>query len=184
MHYSVDHSLIGEQVDVKLTSSAVTVMHGGEVAAAHPRPRGRKGQYSTNVEHMPENHAALDGPWSPERFASWAMRIGPETASAIGRVLASRAIVEQSFVSCRDTLGLSKTYAPALLERACAKLNAASALPSYTGLKNAILAIKSSDAEARAKGRPAGAAGSADLVDRAKSAGRLRGADACKRGGE
>ena len=115
MHYSVDHSLIGEQVDVKLTSSAVTVMHGGEVAAAHPRPRGRKGQYSTNVEHMPENHAALDGPWSPERFASWAMRIGPETASAIGRVLASRAIVEQSFVSCRDILGLSKTYAPALL---------------------------------------------------------------------
>lgn len=184
MHYSVDHSLIGEQVDVKLTSSAVTVMHGGEVAAAHPRLHGRKGQYSTNVEHMPENHAALDDPWSPERFASWAMRIGPETASAIDRVLASRAIVEQSFVSCRNILGLSKTYAPALLERACAKLNAASALPSYTGLKNAILAIKSSDAEARAKGRPVEAVGSADLVDRAKSAGRLRGADAYKRGGE
>ena len=172
MHYSVDHSLIGEQVDVKLTSSAVTVMHGGEVAAAHPRLHGRKGQYSTNVEHMPENHAALDDPWSPERFASWAMRIGPETASAIDRVLAS------------NILGLSKTYAPALLERACAKLNAASALPSYTGLKNSILAIKSSDAEARAKGRPVEAVGSADLVDRAKSAGRLRGADAYKRGGE
>ena len=64
------------------------------------------------------------------------------------------------------------------------KLNAASALPSYTGLKNAILAIKSSDAEERAKGRPVGAAGSGELVDRAKSAGRLRGADAYKRGGE
>ena len=92
--------------------------------------------------------------------------------------------VEQSFVSCRNILGLSKTYAPALLERACAKLNAASALPSYTGLKNAILAIKSSDAEERAKGRPVGAAGSGELVSRAKSAGRLRGADAYKRGGE
>ena len=77
-----------------------------------------------------------------------------------------------------------ETNAPALLERACAKLNAASALPSYTGLKNAILAIKSSDAEERAKGRPVGAAGSGELVDRAKSAGRLRGADAYKRGGE
>ncbi len=184
MHYSVDHSLIGEQVDVKLTSSSVAVMHGGAVVAVHPRLHGRKGQYSTNVEHMPENHAALDDPWSPERFASWARRVGPETASAIERVLASRAIVEQSFVSCRNILGLSKTYAPALLERACAKLNAASALPSYTGLKNAILAIKSSDAEERAKGRPVGAAGSGELVDRAKSAGRLRGADAYKRGGE
>ena len=62
---SVDHSLIGEQVDVKLTSSSVAVMHGGAVVAVHPRLHGRKGQYSTNVEHMPENHAALDDPWSP-----------------------------------------------------------------------------------------------------------------------
>lgn len=62
---SVDHSLIGEQVDVKLTSSSVTVMHGGAAVAVHPRLHGRKGQYSTNVEHMPENHAALDDPWSP-----------------------------------------------------------------------------------------------------------------------
>ena len=65
-----------------------------------------------------------------------------------------------------------------------AKMNAASALPSYTGLKNAILAIKSADAEARANGRPVGTAGPGELVDRAKSAGRLRGADAYKRGGE
>lgn len=133
---------------------------------------------------MPENHAALDDPWSPERFASWARRVGPRTASAIERVLASRAIVEQSFVSCRNILGLSKTYAPALLERAAGLLNAASALPSWAnGLKNAILAIKSSDAEERAKGRPVGAAGPASR-HRAKSAGRLRGADAYKRGGE
>ncbi len=184
MHYSVDHSLIGEQVDVKLTSSSVAVMHGGATVAEHPRLRGRKGQYSTIVEHMPENHAALDNPWSPDRFTSWARRIGPETESAIGRVLASRPIVEQSFVSCRNILGLSKTYAPTLLERACAKMNAASALPSYTGLKNAILAMKAADAEARANGKPVSQAAQGGLVDRAKSAGRLRGADAYKRGGE
>ena len=184
MHYSVDHSLIGEQVDVKLTSSSVAVMHGGATVAEHPRLRGRKGQYSTIVEHMPENHAALDNHWSPDRFTSWARRIGPETESAIGRVLASRPIVEQSFVSCRNILGLSKTYAPTLLERACAKMNAASALPSYTGLKNAILAMKAADAEARANGKPVSQAAQGGLVDRAKSAGRLRGADAYKRGGE
>lgn len=184
MHYSVDHSLIGEQVDVKLTSSSVAVMHGGTVVAEHPRLHGRKGQYSTIAEHMPENHAALGNPWSSDRFTSWARRIGPETEVAIGRVLASRPIVEQSFVSCRNMLGLSKTYAPALLERACAKMNAASALPSYTGLKNAILAMKAADAEARANGRPVPQAAPGELVDRAKSAGRLRGADAYKRGGE
>ena len=183
MHYSVDHSLIGKQVDVKLTSSSVTVMHGGVVVAKHPRLRGRKGQYSTNAEHMPENHAAMDDPWSPGRFTSWARRIGTETEAAIDRVLASRAIVEQSFVSCRNILGLSKTYTPALLERACAKMNAASALPSYTGLKNAILAMKAADAEARANGGSVAPAKPEELVDRAKSAGRLRGADAYRRDG-
>ena len=184
MHYSVDHSLIGAQVDVKMTSSGVTVMHGGEAVAVHPRLRGRKGQYSTMVEHMPENHAALDNPWSPGRFESWAKRIGPETGAAVGRVMASRPIVEQSFVACRNILGLSKTYAPELLERACAKANAAGALPSYTALKNAILAMKAADAEGRANGKPAPGAPSGELVDRAKSAGRLRGADAYKRGGD
>ena len=184
MRYSVPYRLVGEQTDVKLTSSSVTVLHGGEVVAVHPRLHGRKGQYSTLDDHMPENHAALDNPWSPARFTSWAKRIGPETAAAIDCVLASRSIVEQSFVSCRNILGLSKTYTPALLERACAKMNAASALPSYTGLKNAILAVKAADAEARASGRQAPQAAAGELVDRAKSAGRLRGADAYKRGGE
>ena len=184
MHYSVDHSLIGKQVDVKLTSSTVTMMHGGAVVAEHPRLRGRKGQYSTIVDHMPENHAALDDPWSPDRFTSWARRIGPEAAAAIDRVLASHAIVEQSFVYCRNILGLSKTYTPALLERACAKMNAASALPSYTGLKNAILAMRAADADARASGRAIPGERPPVLVDRAKSAGRLRGAEAYRRGGE
>ena len=184
MHYSVGHSLIGEQVDVKLTSSSVAVMHGGAVVAEHPRLHGRKGQYSTIAEHMPKNHAALENPWSPGRFVSWARRVGPETEAAIGRVMGSRPIVEQSFVSCRNILGLSKTYTPALLERACAKVNAAAALPSYTGLKNAILAMKAADAEARASGKGIRRATPDGLVDRAKSAGRLRGADAYKRGGE
>ena len=184
MHYSVDHSLIGEQVDVKLTSSTVTCLHGGEVVAVHPRLRGRKGQYSTIAEHMPENHAALGDPWSPDRFSSWARRIGPETESAVARVMESRSIVEQSFVSCRNILGLSKTYTPALLERACAKMNAASALPSYTGLKNAILAIRAADAESRANGGGASLAEPEELVDRAKSAGRVRGADAYRRCGD
>ena len=182
MRYSVPHRLVGEQTDVKLTSSTVTVLHGGDVVAAHPRLRGRKGQYSTNPDHMPENHSALENPWSPDRFSSWARRIGPETEAAIARVMESRPIVEQSFVACRNILGLSKAYTPALLERACAKMNAASALPSYTGLKNAILAMKSADAETAGAHAPSPADGA--LVDRAKTAGRLRGADAYKRGGE
>jgi hypothetical protein len=186
MHYSVPFALIGRQVDVRLTASRVTVLDGGEVVAEHRRRHGRKGQYSTIEDHMPDRHRLQDSPWSPDRFSSWASRIGPETGAAIGRVLASRAIVEQAFVACRNILGLSKSYSPELLERACAQANAAGALPSYTGVKNRILSIRASDAEARSLGSAARAGTGTDgaLVDRAKSAGRTRGADAYRRGGE
>lgn len=184
MGYSVPCRLVGGQTDVKMTSSTVTVLRGGEIVAVHPRLRGRKGQYSTIDGHMPESHAALDSPWSPERFTSWAKRIGPETGVAIGRVMESRVIVEQSFVSCRNILGLSKTHAPALLERACAGTSAASALPSHAGVKSTILAIRAADAGLGAAGRRTQPAEPGELVDRARSAGRLRGADAYKRGGD
>ena len=183
MRYSVPHALIGRQVDVRLTASRVTVLHGGEVVAEHGRLRGRKGQYSTVEEHMPEAHRLQDSPWSPERFSSWARRIGPETGEAVGRLLASRTIVEQSFVACRNILGLSKTYTPELLERACAGANAVGAVPSYTGLKDRILAIRASDARARGVGAPP-PGDARGLVDRAGGAGRTRGADAYRRGGE
>ncbi|WP_455135985.1 Mu transposase domain-containing protein [Thermophilibacter sp.] len=182
MRYSVPFGLIGTQVDVRLTDTAVTVMSGGEAVAEHRRLRGRKGQYSTLVEHMPPAHAAMDSPWSPERFSSWAHRIGAETGAVVDRLLASRPVVEQAFVPARNILGLSKAYSPGLLERACARSNALGAVPSYTALKNAILAIRATDAGARASGRPSGADGGP--VDRAKSAGRLRDADAYRRGGD
>ena len=184
MHYSVPHALIGRQVDVRLTASRVTILDGGEVVAEHRRRRGRRGRYATNESHMPDGHRLQESPWSPDRFSSWAGRIGPETRVAIGRVLASRVMVEQAFVACRNIPGLSKAHSPELLERACEQANATGALPSYTGVKNRILSIRASDAEARALGSavpPAGAGGT--LVDRAEAAGRTRGADAYRRGG-
>ncbi len=180
MHCSVPHALIGSQVDVRMTSTAVAVLADGEVVAEHPRLRGRKGQYSTVVDHMPDNHRLQESPWSAERFLSWARRIGPETGAALARLIASHAIVEQSFVKCRNILGLSKTYSPELLERACGRCNELQATPSYTGLKNSILAIRASDARARSNGR-APSSGGTDVVDHAKGAGRTNGADAYRR---
>lgn len=177
MHYSVPHALIGREVDVRLTAERVEVLDSGERVAGHPRLRGRKNQYSTDPAHMPPSHALLESPWSRGRFESWAAGVGPETAAAVGRLLASRAVVEQSFVPCRNVLGLSKQYGSQALERACAAANASGCLPSYTGLKNAILA-------ARQAGGQAGAAPSAPApapVDNAGHAGLTRGADAYRR---
>jgi transposase len=182
MHYSVPHTLIGKTCDVRLSASKVEVIHDGEIIAIHPRLYGRKNQYSTNPGHMPENHRNLPSPWSPERFTLWAERIGPATKEAIGRALASRVIVEQSFVSCRNMLGLAKKYGPALLERACERIIATPAHPSYTALKNIILSIsaeeKYADGNTAARSTP-----SENLIDRAQGAGRVQGADVYRRDG-
>lgn len=167
-----------------MTSSTATVPRGGEIVAAHPRLRGRKGQYSTIDDHMPESHAAPDDPWSPERLTSWARRIGPETGIAIGRVTEGRVIVGRSFVSCRNIPGLSKAHAPASLGRACAGTSAASALPGHAGARSTILAIRAADVGLGAAGRRTRPAEPGELVGRARSAGRLRGADAHERGGD
>ena len=183
MHYSVPHTLIGRTLEAKVTASKVAVYDDGELVCEHKRMTGKKNQYETFDEHMPPNHRDVGSPWSRERFTSWAAKIGPETEATIARVLDSRRIVEQAFVPCRNILGLSKRYAPQLLEAACAQVNALGALPSYTGVKNALLSIKA-DTERKQAAR-AGAASSAasdeQLVDRAAHAGRLRGADAYRR---
>ena len=186
MHYSVPHALIGRSVDVRVSAGRVTVFDGGDPVAEHARLFGRKGQYSTAAEHMPANHRELDSPWSPERFVSWAAKIGRETEAAIRAVLDSRPVVEQAFVPCRNILGLARQYGPGYLERACARANELGAVPSYTGLKNAILALKDADRRDRASCPAAAAGPRPSLTDNAKGAGRLRGADAYRRarGGE
>ena len=175
MHYSVDHKLIGETCDIRITTTKVEIFLGGEVVAIHKRLRGKKNQYSTNTDHMPENHRNLPSPWSPDRFTSWAVRIGPSTEEAIKRVLSSSPIVEQAFVPCRNILGLAKRYTPALLEKACERIVATPAKPSYTALKNTIISIK---AEGEHK---SGLTQKQMYIDRAQNAGHVHGADAYRR---
>lgn len=172
---------VGRTVDVGVTDRAMRVMEGGEVVAEHPRLWGRWGQYSTDESHMPPEHRDARNPWSRERFESWADRVGPATGECVRRVLDSRPVVEQAFVACRNILGLSRSRSPELLERACARFAAGPAVPSYTALKDTIAAIRAEDAEARIAGTAPWDAG-AGVVDRAKGAGRTRGADAWKRG--
>lgn len=181
MRYSVPHELIGEQVSAKATSTKVTIMHGGEVVAVHPRLHGRRGQYHTCEEHMPKSHAALDDPWSRDRFERWARNIGPETELAVTRLMDGRKVVQQSFVACRNILGLAKTYTPELLERACADLNRVGAEPNYGGAKARILALRAKDSEAAELGK----AVAPDEGDEVVEYGLTRGADAYRiEGGE
>jgi transposase len=142
MRYSVPYTLIGKECDVRLGSMRVDVLYGKKIVATHRRLYGRKGQYSTLVDHMPPAHAAYDPSWTPERYERWADSIGPNTRIVIDAILSSKKIVEQTFVPCMNVLGLAKRGRRELLEQACRELGAGKMIPTYSLVKNTMEAIK------------------------------------------
>ncbi len=56
MLYSVPYEYIKRKVDVRVTETTIEIFYNKNRIASHRRLRGRKGQYSTVTEHMPEDH--------------------------------------------------------------------------------------------------------------------------------
>lgn len=117
--YSVPHALVKRQVDVRLTTTTVEVLHHGQRVASHVRSP-RRGGYTTVTDHLPERHQrALE--WTPERLQRWAHTIGPATAAVTTQLLGARRHPQQAFNACFGVLRLSTAYSEARLEAACAR---------------------------------------------------------------
>jgi transposase len=117
--YSVPHALVHEQVDVRLTTDVVEILHHRKRVAAHPRSHTRGG-FSTLTEHMPSAHRA-HAEWTPLRILAWAEKVGGATRSLCDAILHDRPHPEQGFRSCLGILRLSKRFGDARLEAACAR---------------------------------------------------------------
>lgn len=103
--YSVPHTLIRAEVDVRITARTVEIFHRGRRVGVHPRRyMGRK--HGTDPDHMPSSHRRY-ADWTPDRFRRWAGKIGPNTEGLISAVLASRPHPEQGFRTC---LGILRSY--------------------------------------------------------------------------
>jgi len=64
--YSVPHSFIRQQVDVRATSRTIEIFLRGKRIAAHQRRYGGA-RFGTDPNHMPSSHRRY-AEWSPERF--------------------------------------------------------------------------------------------------------------------
>ena len=116
-YYSVPYQLVKEQVDVRLTSSAVEVLFKNRRVASHKRSY-RQGGFTTLREHMPKAHQKyLD--WTPSRIIRWAGKNGPNTKKLIAAIMENRPHPEQGFRSCLGIIRLAKRYSPERLEKAC-----------------------------------------------------------------
>jgi transposase len=135
-YYSVPSKLIGQSVDVRLTSHTIEVFDGAERVACHSRFKGVRGRYSTVTSHMPAGHRHRLADWTPQRFEQWAATAGPNCVAAIQAILASRKIVEQSYRSCLGVMSLAKKPGGmARLEETCRRALEATPSPSYTLIK-------------------------------------------------
>lgn len=138
MLYSVPHEYIKHKVDVRATEHTIQIFYKQDRIATHKRLYGRKGQYSTITEHMPEDHQKYLE-WNGDRFRKWAERIGINTYTVINAILTSKGVEQQTYRSCMGLLKLAEKYSDALLEAACKKALSYTASPSYKSVKNILV---------------------------------------------
>lgn len=133
-YYSVPHSLMKRQLDVRATATAIECFLNNQRVAIHPRS-DRKGGHSTITEHMPKSHRAhLE--WTPGRFLNWAISIGPFTRDLVQHLLTNRPHPEMGFRSCLGLLSLEKKFGKERLEAACQR-----ALTLSSPTRNSVLSI-------------------------------------------
>jgi transposase len=118
-YYSVEHTLLHEQVEVRATVAVVEIYVNGLRHCSHARSY-KRGGFTTKPEHMPVAHRA-HAEWSPSRLISWGATIGPSTASLIEKILEGRPHPEHGYRSCLGILRLSKRYGHDRLEVAAAR---------------------------------------------------------------
>lgn len=116
-YYSVPFALIGQQLDVRVSASAVEVFHEGKLVAAHVRASER-GKRSTRDVHRPQRHIAVIEN-SLARVLDGATAIGPATVEVLRQQALRRKHPEETLRSAQGILRLAADFTPAALERAC-----------------------------------------------------------------
>jgi|SoiMethySBSTD1v2_1073268.scaffolds.fasta_scaffold40894_5 transposase len=117
-YYSVPHTLVSREVDVRITSAQIECIYQNQTVALHLRAEEGRGGHTTIPEHMPSHHRA-HSEWSPGRFLNWAVQIGPHTRDLVRGMLESRKHPELAYRSCLGLLALARQYKPERLEAAC-----------------------------------------------------------------
>ena len=135
MNYSVPYEYIKQQVDVRLTRSAVEIFFGGTRIASHPRLLGRPNQYSTHESHMPPEHQEYLQ-WNGERFLCWAKQVGPNTVAVVKLFLSAHKVEQQGYKSCMALLKSADKYSSVRLEAACKKALSFTPVPSLKSIQS------------------------------------------------
>ena len=114
-YYSIPYQLVGEYVELRISSSTLEVIHNHCRIASHRRTYGTR-QHVTIPEHRPANHRFY-AEWTPQRLVKWAQDIGDNTACFVEALLNARRHPEQAFRSCLGIMRLGRSYPAERMER-------------------------------------------------------------------
>jgi len=115
-YYSVPYQLVKQQLEARITSNTVELLHKGKRVASHRRSY-QPGRHTTVNAHMPKAHREY-AEWTPERLVRWASETGPATAKLVEVILTSRPHPQHGFRACLGIMRLGKNYTTARLEAA------------------------------------------------------------------
>lgn len=117
-NYSVPYEYVKKKVEVRYSRHLIEIYYGGSRIASHKRLYGKRGQYSTIVDHMPINHQ-LYSEWDKTRFLRWSESIGVSTTQVVQKLFSLYRVEEQAYKGFLSLLKLADKYTPERLENAC-----------------------------------------------------------------
>jgi transposase len=156
-YYSVPCKLVRQEVELRITRTALEVFARGQRVASHAllptahysgtsvgsssslgsrsaASSGLKAGYSTVAEHMPAAHRA-HAQWTPGKLITWAASIGAATAALVTRLLHDKAHPEQGYRACLGLMRLAREVGHVRMEAACTRAMAIGA-PRYGSVKS------------------------------------------------
>ena len=138
-YYSVDKAFLHKKVSIKVSSTVVRIYSlTGEFLCEWPRAT-RKGQWSTNPDHLPDNYKGFTQ-WNAPYFIQKAQLIGKNTETVIRTILKSRLYEVQTYRMCLGILNFTKKYSNKALEECCKQAIALNK-QKYTFIKNTISVV-------------------------------------------
>lgn len=119
--YSVPARYIGKEVRIIYCTDTVEIYHAGQRIALHGRSYKKHG-YTTDKDHMPENHRHMRErlAWDPDYYLAKAEKHGSATRGYFQKVMDSKLIIDQSYRACQGLMRLA-AICPERIESACAR---------------------------------------------------------------
>lgn len=138
-YYSVDKAYLHKKVSIKASSTVVRIYSlAGEFLCEWPRAT-RKGQWSTNPDHLPDNYKGFTQ-WNGPYFIQKAQLVGKNTETVIRTILKSRSYEVQTYRMCLGILNFTKKYSNKALEECCKQAITLNK-QKYTFIKNTISVV-------------------------------------------